>query len=678
MINCKTGNQRLTTAIKLVLIILVSMVFSNQISIKMAMAANNFSPAIYTLLLNEEPNLNYYLNDYQLELTDYKEAPLRPASPKFVLASTDGVNFEFRGKPGKTNYYFARVKGSNSTSQIAFYMVESSTPGLYRNPRPIRLSDKDSMGSSFDTIKFRDEDTLTTTISAAGEGVIASKSIMLDKGEFASCGISIFFSDATRVKNNISALNWVNAGYQEFSDAAGNEANPDHLLMQNFIKDAGDNTAANGEADFLHFTSHGDHDGRLVDDDSPWGEDIIIRPSEINTDQDMNSDLEWVFINACSTLDQDDTGLDNWMGVLKGTIHPVHGLLGFYEPVSANLSVEIDSFFSRLGSSESPETYLNAFFNAMTSGSSDEPCAMVAHVENIDDTLKVLTQDSSNNQYRYYWYNLSSFIDKSKDDTIIKTADGTSVASKVDLDSFDYKNIKSVILKQKEFSTYPDNYQQTKLKCGMVILNSGDKIANKNQDEFTALAKAEEALTASFGPLPDDAYGPQSGSLKMQDFTWQDNSALRSNEIVDIARTFKYTHYINGIPVVGDMLAATISGNEVIKLKGNWHEYVSTAATSDITPDNEKILAASVALDYALTGLKSGTDIKAKNAGSPTLEEAELCYYGLQNDSEIKTYLPTWRFRFKENNKLKNVFVDAYSGEIHPDKEIAEAFSRVD
>nr|WP_320009761.1 DUF6345 domain-containing protein [uncultured Desulfobulbus sp.] len=644
------------------------------------MINTKFLAPIFSLLLTEESNFTYFLNGYTQKATDYKASLLRPASPKHVLATTDEINFEFTGKPHTSNYYLATVQSSVSESPLSFYLVESGTPGVYRNPLPLRLAETDALDETYYLIKFKDEERLTTVISIPEGTSVLESSILLDRGEFASCGISIFFSDATQVYDAMTELSWANAGYQEFNDSAGSVADPDHLPMQNFVKNGGLDLASYGEADFLHVTSHGDYDGHLYDQDSPAGLDIILRPTDIDLEYDLNQDVEWLFLNACDALNHAETGRDAWMDILTGSPHPLHGLLGFDEAVSADLSVQISSFFARLGATTSPETYLEAFFNAMTDGFFDEPCAMAVHEENINDTLKILTQDSTNNSYRYYWYDVYGFGEHPTEEVLIKTTQGTTLRSQVDLAALAPPVLQPIVLRPTDFAPAPEEYAETTYSGGLVVLDrKSARLGEEAQEPNAALRGAQEELQRVFGLLPEDAQEPEIGILKMQRLTIS-SATTHSEPAVEIARTIRYSHYLNHIPVVGDILAATISGDTVLKLRGNWHQPVSvkSLATADAGKTPEPLMTAQAAVEYALSGMGSGNKGTIKDEEELLLEQAELCYYGLQDTAEgSKTYRPTYRFRFREKNRRKDIYIDAVSGAMHPAKEVSEAMRRI-
>jgi len=652
-----------------------------------ARAATAQLSSIYDLLLSDDTpteDLQFYLSGFDTILTDHPASLSGPRSPKHILSSQDYIALQFHGTPGKPNYYFAQVQTASSIGPITVPLVESDTPGIYRNTQYIYLSDSDgetiiSNAPNKYRVRAIDEEIFTATVTSV-EGTHTSKSVMVDEGEYGSCGIHIFYSDAEKVAEELNTLKWIGV-LQEFKDTAGNPADSDHTPMQNFIKKSTNDATytLKGESDFLHFTAHGDYDGRLVDNDTyPPISDVIIRPTEISQSQHYTNDVDWIFINACNTLNHFsyNTGLNDWMNVLAGTNRRAHALLGYDEPVSGDLSLNFESFFSRIGSSVAPETILNGFFNAMTDGSFDEPCAMVFHEENLADKFQVITQDSNGNRYRYYWYNTTTDT-LNQPPTIVKTADGTIVRSSVDLKAVDTPNLAPVIMRKKAFKTTPEGYRATERHYGLNTLDKDNNgLSEQNQDAFEAEDKGVNALQNAFGPLPRNAYGPQINTLNMQRFQWE-NAAIPLGEQTAVSQTIRYEHILNGVPVIGDVMAASVSGNRVTKLRGCWHEQIGIKLRLQA---GTQLLNATNALEHAVKGLNhaQGSNKTKGVDETVTLNEVKLCYYGFQDsDKNVKTFNPTWQFQFTEGSKRKNIYVDAQTGNLRPDTEINNAMRRI-
>jgi hypothetical protein len=578
------------------------------------------------------------------------------------------------GPPGLGNSTFdVKVTSESDTTGVTISLDEISA-GVYQNTSAggelLRLADSSSQGP-VDYIQVVEEEVLTFTLlvdQAATGCSQCTKSVMVDKGEYAAGGIQVFMADATEFKDEMEddRVNWQRAGYQEFANDVGGAAGN---AMQLFIENGGASTANRIESDFMLYTCHGEADGDLIDNDSPGQR--IMQASDIANGSDWNNDAEWVWSDACLTLNVTGGGRNAWDDALFGAPRPSHMILGYHDDASPDLTGEIDDFFDHAADA-SPEDIVDSYLHANTDGLSDEPCAIVEHIDNDGDYLKSPTRDTGDTDLRYYWYDKAENEWNHTDYTKgTLTLHGVTVDIRTDLPQ---KRVQlcplraSVLVPKKR----PVSMKVTESFCGLTTFW---KSFTRRPLTVQAADRAEAIALAVLGDLcggriPEDAVKVGTGTFYALDFQIGDQIALADG--VPFGRMLMYRHAYGNIPIEGDILGAAVCAEDVIKVRSCWH-----TVTGEVEAEKKQV---SSVMDSLAVGV---AHLAAKWGGQERLQcmlaAAELVYYGFhQAGQEEKIFTPVWRFRFLRGGRGYTCYVDAFANRVIPfDDDMARGMQKV-
>jgi hypothetical protein len=350
---------------------------------------------------------------YTQTLDDWPETSpgANDRSAKHIFGKLDPIYVEVRGLgtdpiSQEIIYDAVQVTSECDTSGVPLTLKETGVnTAIFNNSLSdgelLYLSTATSQ-SSGDKIRVIDEEVLTFKLN---KDPLCYRDVMVDRGEYSVCGIHAFFRDATTFKDEMekSRVDWWQAGCVKYPNNVGGAGN----LMRIFIKNAGSNSADHREADFLFYTCHGSSDGYLWDERGLFPGVEIMRPSDINNDSDWNNDVEWIWADACCTLNVPGGGYKAWDNALFGLPRPAHMILGYHKVVKGDCRGIIEDFFNHACGhvcGNPPDTIVSSFYHANTDGSEEEPCAIVEHLDNDGDKLKVVTRDTDSTSMKYYWY----------------------------------------------------------------------------------------------------------------------------------------------------------------------------------------------------------------------------------------------------------------------------------
>jgi hypothetical protein len=128
-----------------------------------------------------------------------------------------------------------------------------------------------------------------------------------------------------------------------------------------------------------------------------------------------------------------------------------------------------------------------------------------------------------------------------------------------------------------------------------------------------------------------------------------------------------YLHYVNGIPVEGDILSAAVANGHIIKVQACWHKIVEERGEKRDVVDVEQSLA--VAVERLAEKFENARDLRF------TLARVESCYYGFQDAGKLrKTFVPAWHFTFEKGGKLYHRYINSKSNMVmNSESEIANA-----
>jgi concanavalin A-like lectin/glucanase superfamily protein len=331
-------------------------------------------------------------------LDDWRAETGRIRSPKWLLQSEDNIYIRVTGAPaGFGNSFFTVHVSSESSPGGVIVYLDEVLPGVYQNTAArgelLRLSTITQENAVADLVAIVDEEVFTFKLRIKGKPIGYEKDVMVDRAEYASCGINIFYGSSTGDRNTVRTEAFTNSKF--FDNGDGNY--PDNVVsignpMRTFIKNAGANASHSGEADWLHISSHGLPNGNLQDD---FG-GIIIDPDSstgIQNGSDWNNDVEWTLIAACSELNQLGGGRAAWQTSLFGNPRNAHGVLGAYKPVAGDLRVQISAFWNRTRGGV--QSVVAAYAYAMEFDGPPQPWAYLHHQGAGNDTMYFITRDTS-------------------------------------------------------------------------------------------------------------------------------------------------------------------------------------------------------------------------------------------------------------------------------------------
>ncbi len=250
-------------------------------------------------------------------------------SPGRLLRTTDRLFLRFRSEPGLSAGTLQLSVTPLGGEPLLFPLNERpGEPGIYvtTGMDPARFAIVEEEEFTFDVLK---------------EGsVVATAGFTLDVLDVAGAGIDRFYDLSDR--DIVAAL-----GTQAGARIAGDVNFPNDLVARGrlaewlaFVRNAGSQTPGIGKADLLILSSHGSGNGSLSDDQ---GRTLFVPNSTTGegfvSSSDWNLDVDWVLLASCNQLTPDTagTGAINWKRAFTSPVKPIHGLLGAFKPVPADL-----------------------------------------------------------------------------------------------------------------------------------------------------------------------------------------------------------------------------------------------------------------------------------------------------------------------------------------------------
>lgn len=250
-------------------------------------------------------------------------------SPGRLLRTTDRMFLRFRSEPGHSAGTLQLSVTPLGGGPLLFPLNERpGEPGMYvtAGMDPARFAIVEEEEFTFDVLK---------------EGsVVATAGFTLDVLDVAGAGIDRFYDLSDR--DIVAAL-----GTQAGARIAGDVNFPNDLVARGrlaewlaFVRNAGSQTPGIGKADLLILSSHGSGDGSLSDDQ---GRTLFVPNATTGegfvSASDWNLDVDWVLLASCNQLTPDPagTGAINWKRAFTSPVKPIHGLLGAFKPVPADL-----------------------------------------------------------------------------------------------------------------------------------------------------------------------------------------------------------------------------------------------------------------------------------------------------------------------------------------------------
>jgi len=327
-------------------------------------------------------------------LDDWPATGSNPRSPKWLFAHGDSITVHVPQIQGLQ----INVASQTDPTGITFDPTQNT----------VQLSTTTGQQSGYVTIATKTKEVLTFSV-VLNSSTSTGPTVMVARAKFASCAIQDFSSDASCCENDATSANWFMAGNTVYPDDVGTDGR-----MATFMEEAGDNS--DGQASMLLAVCHGAPSGQLLDSNTNSRTEYVGNAVTLYTETGTyvytpgsyflaggiyyphaqqftwNGDVEWVWLDACSTLNTTGGGEAVWTAMMSGTSRPVHAILGACLPVAGDLSEEINSFWS--SADQYSEYLLNAYEIGMqVGGSQAQPWAFIANNNDLSDQIKKVEPD---------------------------------------------------------------------------------------------------------------------------------------------------------------------------------------------------------------------------------------------------------------------------------------------
>ena len=633
-------------------------------------------------------------DDLHVTLDDWPASGSNPRSPKYLFAQNDNIYVKLTGPQGMGNDKIkVKVTSETDTTGITFDLAETS-PGIYLNnqapAKPLRLGTKTESKSDCVTIKTVNKEVLKFSLVFNGTET-PIQDVMVGRAKFSALSINSFSSDATAAQSQaVTNSNFFDAGTVTFPDNVVAQGN----AMSTCIQNAGYNMSDEKQASMLMIVSHGEPSGDLADNDkththtytgntvtiyntkvgnvtytngSSWYGGKIFSPGGVT----WTGDVEWVWLDACSTLHDGGGGKAAWEGTMHGSPRPVHAILGAYKPVDGDLSTQISNFWTNMRDNQ--EYVINAYEWAMELASFPQPWAFVANTNDIYDKLKEVGRDGSGST-TYAYTDVDTMAGKA-DSFAKETFDSGNGVLRTELPTMSgvqFQKAKRMrhsgdLTRSKHLSfsrraaKSPDGKQDFLGKGLVQTLNVRTSLT-KDQ----AAVKAKQYLVENFPEF--------SSRIRLKEVsqrisgTWQNNGATTSSTNGYLVQ---FDVVSGNLPVWDNYASVVIRGNQVEGVSFRYYDeekQTGDAAQSDSLTAPKAVLDC---LNQALPKIKESLNVTAKYE----VLKANLCYVnqavaqGKEADLNGK-FIPAWHLVVNSSyqgdgsiRKLFHVWVDANTGE---------------
>jgi len=641
-----------------------------------------------------------YRNDaYTSPITDWDEWPGHyRQSPRFVFASDDPIYIEVRGiqqNPAVQESFTDEIKvTSEADPTTAVYITVTETganTNIFRSTNePLYVSTctiSTSLPGGGHKIKIVDEEKLAFRFQTIAAGV--TREVLVDRGEFAGCGIDIFYGGDPYWGDRQSLLDgaavqccWFCSGDKDFpNNIDGFGTGP----MAIFIRNAGDNLVYSRQTDLLHIVCHSEPNGTLYDD----YRQIIFDPDNwwygIDVNREWNADLEWILIHACSALTDEPPfeppgerpGYKHWKPTLGGIPRQAHGLLGGDAPLDGIIKGAIAEFWDRLDPAGTTHaTFLEAFQIAMTNyktywNPTGQPWACYYHISNERDKLDEVTPDSDeeNPLCRFEDFQGTSFTEHLRDQQgmLVGGFDGGKCLVKIDFAGIaaDGISLPRTLLARKVFPSvrtdFPVRGCINMSPRGNVLHIGNWKVAGRicsyTPEQAEALAKA--FVEKELPTIADRIWWLPASTIRWGEHRENEPLILRTGGYVVVGQLC-----YAGMPLLYDAIQIAILGDTIEYISITCHE------VEEIAKETVKVVDCRTAIEHALPDVKKSIGVGDKYA----IIDARLVYVGAlepcseQAQQGLLEYKPMWTVVFHMSpdgyscGNIRIAFIDAISG----------------
>jgi hypothetical protein len=612
-------------------------------------------------------------DDMHVNLDDWPQSGTNQRSPKYIFATDDNILVKVTGPQGLGDDKLkVKVTSETDTTGITFDLAEIS-PGVFVNEspaKPLRLGKLTEAKSDCVTIKVVDEEVLTFNLFFDGTDTGRVADVMVDRGEFASAGITVFYGSATGDRSTVRTEAITNTKF--FDGGDGNYANniaATSTALFDFAKNFGANQSDNLEVDFLHISAHGDVDGKIYDDTGA----VAIDPASVSGG--WNTDAEWAMLATCNQLNVSGGGRAAWEPVLNGSPRKAHAILGAYKPLSGDLRNHVSAFWTDIR--QNREVVIDAYSDAMGSGADPQPWAFLVNAGNIDDRLKEVTRDTSGT-VSFVYLDVDAICGRaggSDDERITQVIDSGNGLVRTDLPSVENRMMRKAL----KLRPSSDFSKSTNISFAKEVISLPDgrhkfvgRKTSKALSERSTLTKEQAAEMAK--DYLDRHFREFASRVQLKDV----GQKVKGDWLPNGRETSQINGYLvqfsvmsGDAPVWDSYVNVIINGDQVDGL--DFRVYQQTNQANSAVSDENAVhpLDVRTGLAKALSRFKKELAI----TGKYEILKAELCYVNRavalgQKIDLNENFVPAWHLVVnseyggeKSVRRLFHVWMDASTGE---------------
>ena len=609
------------------------------------------------------------------QLKDWKASAGNLRSPWCILNQQDTIYVKIKGPKGKgNNYYTVRVR--NSGWQSGHFVdlpltevVYNTKVSVYKNlNHPLRIDNvgtRTENGTGKHFVCLQDENVVTFKL--LGPDLVTelgNTDIMLDRGEFASCGIQLFYnSDRPVVRNGaLTQCNFFDSGDRTYANEIGGPDNP----MASFIKNVGASRLNDGEADILSVSCHGDTDGLLYDD-RPINQ-VILNPGNINNNTDWRIDVDWVLLAACSTLNTQDGGLQAWRHTMQGNPRRVHGILSACRLLDEDLSNQLAGFWTRL---KNGAQFKAAYVMAMSFDGQPQPYAVAYYHGNRFDKLREITADVTAGEPNIDYISID-VLGPTRETNHFRENKSSGLAQTYIAEG--KCNISSEIPETPIQELYSEIVGTRRLLFPLKLPNmetcwlGGDgqmQYQGATLDANTQASPVEDSI-ASVNQFIENYFPEEYNRAKLEEINYMHHVSWVNDVKKDVVTgyTVNYSLCFDNIPIDGDGIRIMIAGSNISAASFKSHTNLQA-----IVMEKSKVLSFVESLRKNIYGIK--TDMGIMREQECTIKYISLIYMKKANQDINKTGDTRMQLAWKcyvepsgDNRKMKAkfVYIDAVTG----------------
>lgn len=578
-----------------------------------------------------------------------------PRQARHSLAKVDNLNVEIVGFENLTEVAL-QVKSESDQQGIEIILTKVGDTWENIGSNKLRLGNDTGDYGNHKKIKVVDEELLEFYLK--NEGVEKGKiiDILIDKSEFSSAGIDVFYQSATGDRQTLrnSALG-VMKMFDSGDGSFANDLSQSGQLQefQDFIKNGGSSTQYLQGGDILTISSHGNKSGKLFDDVGATIFDPAI------DSQQWGGELEWLILAACSTLNDGQSsgaadtdistgGRANWERILGDG----HGVLGAYLPLSSDLRVPLENFWDLVNDEQiGPILSIPQAYSAAMSAAG-QPWAMVYSTSNEGDQIRKMNRRENSGTSFTYLTAVTGFNFGCREGyEKAKVVSDVDVRILFDPSEINWRNKKiwSIVHSKKNLTR--NDFVFSKKGAIERTLKSGRYIhINEISLEKECRLTLEEARIKVDNEL-DRILDGFKITIDLSKSAIQKREDTRDNGIVEKSSTgyfFEFEQSLDGVPVDENTVTAVLQGNNIGGISVRLG-----IPKPDVGSLSRKPIDWRRAVKTAIKGIKNFEEKRNKLFLTPP----KLCYTNMGDGK----YVPSWKIAFLEKNeKSKGLGVTFY------------------